>query len=97
VSTDTLLPGIGTGKVLKLQELLTMQEHSKDSVRLSGDNCMTLLSCASVLAVLATSLVPAPVRVRAAEAANAMLKDAKGQKVGSVSLVQTPAGVLLQL
>jgi hypothetical protein len=33
----------------------------------------------------------------AAETAKAMLKDAKGQDVGSVSLIQTAAGVLLRL
>ena len=58
---------------------------------------MKLLNCASVLAVLAISSVPAPVTVMAAETAKAMLKDAKGQDVGSVSLIQTAAGVLLRL
>jgi Cu-Zn family superoxide dismutase len=58
---------------------------------------MMLLNRASVLAVLAISLVPAPITVRAAETAKATLKDAKGQDAGSVSLIQTPAGVLLQL
>jgi Cu-Zn family superoxide dismutase len=37
------------------------------------------------------------IAVEAAETAKAMLKDAKGKDVGSVSLIQTPAGVLLQL
>ena len=58
---------------------------------------MKFLNCASVLAVLAISSVPAPVTVMAAETAKAMLKDAKGQDVGSVSLIQTAAGVLLRL
>jgi Cu-Zn family superoxide dismutase len=50
-----------------------------------------------VLAVLASCLVPASIAVRAAETAKATLKDAKGQDAGSVSFIQTPAGVLLQL
>jgi len=58
---------------------------------------MKLLNCASALATLAVFSVPAIVTVGAAETAKAMLKDAKGQDVGSVSLIQTPAGVLLQL
>jgi Cu/Zn superoxide dismutase len=58
---------------------------------------MKLLNRASVLAVLAISLVTAPIAVGAAETAKATLKDAKGQDAGSVSFIQTPAGVLLQL
>ena len=58
---------------------------------------MKLLNSASVLAVLASCLVPASIAVRAAETAKATLKDAKGQDAGSVSFIQTPAGVLLQL
>ena len=41
--------------------------------------------------------VPPIIAVEAAETAKAMLKDAKGQDVGSVSFIQTAAGVLLQL
>ena len=50
-----------------------------------------LLNRASVLATFALFSVPAIVTVGAAETAKAMLKDAKGQDVGSVSFVQTPA------
>jgi Cu-Zn family superoxide dismutase len=58
---------------------------------------MKLLNRVSMLAMLAVLSVPAMIAVEAAETAKAMLKDAKGQDVGSVSLIQTPAGVLLQL
>lgn len=58
---------------------------------------MKLLNSASVLATLAVSSVTPIIAVEAAETAKAMLKDAKGQDVGSVSFIQTPAGVLLQL
>jgi Cu-Zn family superoxide dismutase len=58
---------------------------------------MKLLNCASVLTAVAVLSVPPIIAVEAAETAKAMLKDAKGQDVGSVSLIQTPAGVLLQL
>jgi Cu-Zn family superoxide dismutase len=58
---------------------------------------MKLLNCISVLtAVAALSVTPAIV-VEAAETAKAMLNDASGQDAGSVSLTQTPAGVLVQL
>ena len=58
---------------------------------------MKLLNCASVLTALAVLSVPSIIAVEAAETAKAMLKDAKGQDVGSVSFIQTPAGVLLRL
>jgi Cu-Zn family superoxide dismutase len=58
---------------------------------------MKLLNPASVLATFALFSVPAIVTVGAADTAKAMLKDAKGQDMGSVSFVQTPAGVLLRL
>jgi Cu-Zn family superoxide dismutase len=58
---------------------------------------MKLLNYVSVLtAVAALSAAPA-IAAEAAEAAKAMLKDASGQDAGSVSLTQTPAGVLVQL
>ncbi|MGZ3360047.1 MAG: superoxide dismutase family protein, partial [Xanthobacteraceae bacterium] len=47
----------------------------------------------SVAGLLATALAHAA----AVESANAVLKDANGQDVGTVSLLQTPAGVLLKL
>jgi Cu/Zn superoxide dismutase len=58
---------------------------------------MKLLNCASALTAVALLAVPPIIGVEAAETAKAMLKDAKGQDVGSVSFIQTPAGVLLQL
>jgi superoxide dismutase, Cu-Zn family len=58
---------------------------------------MKLLNCASVLTALAVLSVPPIIAVDAAETAKAMLKDTKGQDVGSVSFLQTSAGVLLQL
>ena len=58
---------------------------------------MKLLNCASVVTALAVLSVPSIIAVEAAETAKAMLKDAKGQDVGSVSFIQTPAGVLLWL
>jgi superoxide dismutase, Cu-Zn family len=58
---------------------------------------MKLLHCASVLTAVALLSVPPIIAVEAAETAKAMLKDAKGQDVGSVSLMQTSAGVLLRL
>jgi Cu-Zn family superoxide dismutase len=58
---------------------------------------MKLLNYVSVLtAVAALSVAPA-IAVEAAEMAKAMLTDASGQDAGSVSLTQTPAGVLVQL
>ena len=58
---------------------------------------MKLLSYASILAAIAILPVPSIIAVEAAETTKAMLKDAKGEDVGSVSLTQTSAGVLLQL
>jgi Cu-Zn family superoxide dismutase len=58
---------------------------------------MKLLNCASALATLAVFSVLAFVTIGAAETARAILKDVKGQDVGSVSFVQTPAGVLIRL
>jgi len=58
---------------------------------------MKLLNCASVLTAVAMLSVPPIIAVEAAETAKAMLKDAKGEDAGSVSLAQTSAGVLLQL
>jgi Cu-Zn family superoxide dismutase len=58
---------------------------------------MKLLKCASLLTAFAILPVPSIIAVEAAETAKAMLKDAKGEDVGSVSLTQTSAGVLLQL
>jgi len=57
---------------------------------------MNILKCArtvSVTALLATALV----RPAAAQSANALLRDTNRQDVGTVSLLQTPAGVLLKL
>ena len=57
---------------------------------------MNILKCArtvSVTALLATALV----RPAAAQSANALLRDTNSQDVGTVSLLQTPAGVLLKL
>jgi Cu-Zn family superoxide dismutase len=58
---------------------------------------MKLRHSALVLAAVAALSVPPIIAVEAAETAKAMLKDAKGQDAGSVSFIQTPAGVLLQL
>ena len=58
---------------------------------------MKLRNCASALATLAVFSVLAFVTIGAAETARAILKDVKGQDVGSVSFVQTPAGVLIRL
>jgi Cu-Zn family superoxide dismutase len=52
---------------------------------------MKLLNCASVLTALAVLSVPPIIAVDAAETAKAMLKDTKGQDVGSVSFLQTSA------
>src|ERR1700692_4569129 len=57
---------------------------------------MNFLKCTrtiSVIALLATALV----RPAAAQSANALLRDTNSQDVGTVSLLQTPAGVLLKL
>jgi hypothetical protein len=45
-----------------------------------------------VLTAVAVLSVPSIIAVDAAETAKAMLKDAKGQDVGSVSFIQTPPG-----
>jgi Cu-Zn family superoxide dismutase len=58
---------------------------------------MKLLKCASLLTAIAILPVPSIIAVEAADTAKAVLKDAKGEDVGSVSLTQTSAGVLLQL
>jgi superoxide dismutase, Cu-Zn family len=58
---------------------------------------MKFFHCASVLTAVALLSVPPIIVLEAAETAKAVLKDAKGQDVGSVSLIQTQAGVLLQL
>ncbi len=58
---------------------------------------MKLLKCASVLTAAALLSAPPITAVEAAKTAKAMLKDAKGEDMGSVSLTQTSAGVLLQL
>ena len=58
---------------------------------------MKLLRCASLLAAIAILSVPSIIAVEAAETAKAVLKDAKGEDMGSVSLTQISAGVLLQL
>ncbi len=58
---------------------------------------MKHLGCASLLAAIAIRSLPSIIAVEAAETAKAMLKDAKGEDMGSVSLTQTSAGVLLQL
>jgi superoxide dismutase, Cu-Zn family len=58
---------------------------------------MKLLKCASLLTAIAILSVPSIIAVEAAETAKAMLKDAKDEIMGSVSLMQTSAGVLLQL
>jgi len=49
------------------------------------------------MTAIAILSVPSIIAVEAAETAKAMLRDAKGENVGSVSLMQTSAGVLLQL
>ena len=58
---------------------------------------MKLLNYASTLMAVAVLAVPPITGAVAAETAKAMLKDAKGQDVGSVSFTQTSAGVLLQI
>ena len=57
---------------------------------------MNVLKCArrvSVTAAIATALI----RPAAAQSANALLRDTNRQDVGTVTLLQTPAGVLLKL
>ena len=57
---------------------------------------MNILKCARTVSVIAL-LAPALVRPAAAQSANALLRDTNRQDVGTVSLLQTPAGVLLKL
>ncbi|MGZ3293143.1 MAG: hypothetical protein ACXU9D_07695, partial [Xanthobacteraceae bacterium] len=57
---------------------------------------MTILKRAGTIGV-AGLLATALAHPAAAESANAVLKDANGQDVGTVSLSQTPAGVLLKV
>jgi Cu-Zn family superoxide dismutase len=61
-----------------------------------GDQGMNILKCARTVSVTAL-LAAALVRPAAAQSANALLKDTNRQDVGTVSLLQTPAGVLLKL
>jgi Cu-Zn family superoxide dismutase len=58
---------------------------------------MRFLRCASLLTAIASLSMPSIFAVMAAETGKALLKDAKGEDVGSVSLMQTSAGMLLQL
>src|ERR1700682_6129365 len=57
---------------------------------------MNILKCTRTVS-MAFFLAPALVRPAAAESANALLRDTSRQDVGTVSLLQTPAGVLLKL
>lgn len=57
---------------------------------------MNILKCAHTVGVTAL-LVTALVRPASAQSANALLRDTNRQDVGTVSLLQTPAGVLLKL
>ena len=57
---------------------------------------MNILKCAQTLGVT-VFLTTALVHPAAAQTANALLRDTNGQDVGTVSLLQTPAGVLLKL
>jgi Cu-Zn family superoxide dismutase len=57
---------------------------------------MNVLKCARTVSVTAL-LAAALVRPAAAESANAVLKDMNRQDVGTVTLLQIPAGVLLKL
>jgi Cu-Zn family superoxide dismutase len=57
---------------------------------------MNIPKCARTISV-ATLLTTALVRPAAAQSANALLKDANRQDVGTVSLSQIPAGVLLKV
>src|SRR3977135_1770759 len=61
-----------------------------------GDQGMNILKCARTVSVTA-SLATALVRPAAAQSATALLRDTNRQDVGTVSLLQTPAGVLLKL
>jgi Cu-Zn family superoxide dismutase len=57
---------------------------------------MNILKCARTVS-MAVLLATALVRPAAGECANALLRDTNRQDVGTVSLLQTPAGVLLKL
>src|ERR1700676_3140217 len=57
---------------------------------------MNILKCTRTVS-MAILLATALVRPAAAESANALLRDTNRQDVGTVSLLQTPAGVLLKL
>src|SRR4030081_363965 len=57
---------------------------------------MNFLKCTRTISVIAL-LASALVRPAAAQSANALLRDTNRQDVGTVSLLQTPAGVLLKL
>lgn len=57
---------------------------------------MNILKCSQTLGVI-VFLTTALVHPAAAQTANALLRDTNGQDVGTVSLLQTPAGVLLKL
>jgi superoxide dismutase, Cu-Zn family len=57
---------------------------------------MNILKCARTVS-MAVLLATALVRPAAAESANALLRDTNRQDVGTVCLLQTPAGVLFKL
>jgi superoxide dismutase, Cu-Zn family len=57
---------------------------------------MNILKCARIVSAVA-SLATALIRPAAAQSATALLRDTNRQDVGTVSLLQTPAGVLLKL
>src|SRR6202171_6024295 len=61
-----------------------------------GDQGMNILKCARVVGMTAM-LLTALVRPAAAQSAIAQLRDTHRQDGGTVSLLQTPAGVLLKL
>jgi Cu/Zn superoxide dismutase len=61
-----------------------------------GDQGLNIRKCTHTVSV-ATLLATVLVRPAAAQSANALLRDTNRQDVGTVSLLQTPAGVLLKL
>jgi Cu/Zn superoxide dismutase len=61
-----------------------------------GDQGMDIRKCTHAISV-ASFVATALIRPAAAQSANALLRDANRQDVGTVSLLQTPAGVLLKL
>jgi hypothetical protein len=61
-----------------------------------GDQGLNIRKCTHTVSV-ATLLGTVLVRPAAAQSANALLRDTNRQDVGTVSLLQTPAGVLLKL